>query len=426
MKQLILILLFPLISYAQHKTGSVIFIHPDGASASHWSAMRTLYFGPDSDCNWDKLPDIGLYREHCRDNLTPESTSGGTIHSYGIKTGKNSFGLDINDTIISRSGKKMSIMHEAILKGIKTGLINSGSIIEPGTAAFIARVGSRKDYAEITKQIVESGVDVILSGGEEWFLPETSKGRHIEKGKRTDGLDLIKSAKNKGYYIVYKAEELKNIPPNTEKLLGIFSEGHTFNDFSEEELKEKNLTPYKKGVPTLKEMTEAALKILAKDNRQFFLLVEEEGTDNFSNVNNASATLEALKRADDAIGYAIDFINSNSDVMLLTAADSDAGGLKLIGLPEEEISPDGFLPERMPDGSPIDGIEGAKSAPFISAPDRFGSRLPFAICWASNYDLSGGVVCRSKGANSEFVRGTVDNTDIFKFFYLTLFGEFLK
>ena len=182
-KYFIIYLLFPVLLSAQNKTGSVIFLHPDGASLSHWSAMRTLYYGPDAICGWDKLPNIGLYREHCQDNLSPESTSGATMHSYGVKVKKSSYELNGTDTIVSLSGKKMSVMHEAINKGIKTGLINSGSIIEPGTGVFVSSVVSRKNYAEITKQIMESGVDVILSGGEEWFLPMGIKGRHTS-GKR--------------------------------------------------------------------------------------------------------------------------------------------------------------------------------------------------------------------------------------------------
>lgn len=425
LKYIILFLLFPVTLLAQNKTGSVIFLHPDGASLSHWSAMRTLYYGPDAICGWDKLQNIGLYREHCQDNLTPESTSGATMHSYGVKVKKSSYGLNGSDTIVSLSGKKMSIMHEAIAKGIKTGLINSGSIIEPGTGAFVSRVTSRRNYSEITKQIIESGVDVILSGGEEWFLPKGVKGLHTS-GKREDGLDLINYAKEKGYYIVYNRDELISIPQTTEKLLGIFSEGHTFNDKTEEELREKNLPLYKDGTPTLLEMTQAAVKILSKDNKQFFLVVEEEGSDNFSNSNNSQGTLLSLKRADDVIEYILELIAKFPDLMLLTASDSNAGGLTLLGIPEEEIQPDTKIPDRMTDGSPIDGRDGTGSPPFYSAPDKEGKSLPFVISWSSFYDVSGGVVCKAAGLNAGLVNGVVDNTDIYRFMYFTLFNILLK
>lgn len=424
-KYLIIYLLFPVIVSAQNKTGSVIFLHPDGASLSHWSAMRTLYYGPDAICGWDKLPNIGLYREHCLDNLTPESNSGAVMHSYGVKVIKSSYGLNGTDTVVSLSGNKMSIMQEAISKGVKTGLINSGSVIEPGTGVFVSRVASRKYYGEITKQIMESGVDVILSGGEEWFLPKGVKGRHTS-GKREDGLDLISYAKQKGYYVVYSRDELMAVPESTEKLLGIFSEGHTFNDKTEEELKEKNLPLYKEGTPTLLEMTKAAVRILSKDNRQYFLVVEEEGSDNFSNRNNSRGALQSLKRADDVIEYILELISKNPDLMLLTASDSNAGGLTLMGIPEDKIVPDSKLPERMTDGAPIDGSEGTRSQPFYSAPDKNGVSFPFVISWSSFYDVSGGVVCKAAGLNAGLVNGVVDNTDIYRFMYYTLFNKLLE
>ena len=424
-KYFIIYLLFPVLLSAQNKTGSVIFLHPDGASLSHWSAMRTLYYGPDAICGWDKLPNIGLYREHCQDNLSPESTSGATMHSYGVKVKKSSYGLNGTDTIVSLSGKKMSVMHEAINKGIKTGLINSGSIIEPGTGVFVSSVVSRKNYAEITKQIMESGVDVILSGGEEWFLPMGIKGRHTS-GKREDGLDLISYAKQKGYYVVYNRDELMAVPQSTEKLLGIFSEGHTFNDKPEEELKEKNLPLYKDGAPSLVEMTQTAVNILSKNNNQYFLVIEEEGSDNFSNSNNSQGALLSLKRADDTIEYILGLISKNPDLMLITASDSNAGGLSLMGIPEEELVPDSKLPERMSNGSPIDGRDGTASMPFYSAPDKEGKSFPFAICWSTYYDVSGGVVCRAAGLNAGLVNGVVDNTDVYRFMYFTLFNKLLE
>lgn len=50
-------------------TGSVIFIHPDGASAATWTAARALYVGPDNNLNWDLLPAVGVYRGHMNDSL---------------------------------------------------------------------------------------------------------------------------------------------------------------------------------------------------------------------------------------------------------------------------------------------------------------------------------------------------------------------
>ncbi|XOV74207.1 MAG: hypothetical protein ACFHWZ_11580 [Phycisphaerales bacterium] len=81
------------------------------------------------------------------------------------------------------------------------------------------------------------------------------------------------------------------------------------------------------------------------------------------------------------------------------------------------------LPAWDPNGAPVDGANGTGSAPFIAAPDRNGRRLPFAVVWSSKTDVSGGVLVRADGLNSQRVRGTVDNTMIAELIRLTLFGS---
>jgi len=406
-------------------TGNVIFIHPDGTGLISWNACRILYYGPDGTMNWDKMNNVGLYRSHISDALSSSSNAGGTIHAYGIKVERKAYGFKNEKIITARSGKQMSIMQEAAQAGIKTGLINSGSIVEPGTGAFVANVISREMNESIAKQIIQSGTEVILSGGEEWLLPKGSQGYH-GYGKRSDNLNLIEWAKNNGYYIVYNREEMLNIPGSVTKLLGVFALKHTFNDQTEEELAESNLPNFNPLAPSLAEMTETAIIILSKNNSQFFLVVEEEGTDNFANWNNANATLQAVKRADDAIGVVLDFINVNPNTLLITAADSEAGGMELIGDPISKMVPDSCLALTDKNGAPLDGQNGTGSRPFLSAPDNTGERFPFAVAWSSFADTYGSVVCKAEGLNAELMHGTIDNTDIYKIMYATLFGKIIQ
>ncbi len=404
--------------------GNVIFIHPDGTGLAVWNALRILEKGPDGELNWDKLENIGLYKSHTSSSLTTSSNAGATMHAYGKKVHYHSFGMDRTEELTARSGKKMSIMQEAMEAGISAGIVNSGSIIEPGTAVFVASETSRQLDESITKKVLESGADVILSGGEEWMLPDGVMGVH-GKGKRTDGLNLVESAKRNGYKIVYNREELLSVPDTTEKLLGIFARGHTFNDKTEEVLKEKGLPNFDPSAPTLSEMTEAAIKILSKKG-QFFLVVEEEGTDNFGNKNNANGMLEALSRADETIGKATEFAGENKNTLVIVASDSEAGGMEVLGNGGKEIDLESPLPESDANGAPIDGKTGTRTPPFVSQPDQFGNRFPFAVLWSTKSDAYGGVVVRSTGINSFLTNGLVDNTDIYVIMYSALFGKVLE
>ncbi|MCI2425196.1 alkaline phosphatase [Candidatus Acetothermia bacterium] len=422
---------------------NVIFFHPDGYGLSHWNALRTYLKGPDSRLNWDRLPYMALYTEHMRDALTASSHGGATVHAYGIKVLYDSFGLDGHEVITALSGKQMSIMEEAIEAGFATALIGTGCMTEPGTAVFVASVKCRfREREYIAQQIIKSGVDVILSGGERWLLPAGIEGRH-GVGRRADGINLIARAKALGYTVVFTRDELMEVAadPAITRVLGVFACGHTFNCASEEVLRAEGLPLYWPWAPTIYEMAKATLQILGRNPRAqekgIFIVAEEEGTDNFGNNSNASGSFEAGRRADEAFGVFAGFIANNPKTLLITTADSSAGGKHIISPPVWPIWRPNDV-DKVPDGQnnsvegewtnvPMDGIDGAHTAPFWSAPDRVGNRFPFAVVWATRHDLAGGIVVRAKGLNAELIDelGILDNTDIYRIMYYTLFGRWL-
>ncbi|MBT9137364.1 MAG: Alkaline phosphatase [Firmicutes bacterium] len=420
----------------------MIFFHPDGYGLSHWNTLRYYLAGPDGRLNWDKLPYMVPYTGHMKDALTGTSHGGATVHAYGMKVVADSFGLDGHQEITALSGENMSIMEEAIAAGFATALVQTGDLTEPGTAVFVSSVEERDNREEIARQVIESGVDVILSGGERFLLPESVTGRH-GKGARKDGVNLIERAKALGYTVVYTRDELMAVPATVSKVLGVFAHGHTFNDTTEERLRAEGLPLYVPGAPTIAEMSAAALEFLSRNpkaaEKGIFLVAEEEGTDNFSNNANARGSFEAGRRADEAFGVFVEFVANNPNTLLITAADSDAGGMQILGQDPERLARelvDGKVGEADintgPDGNyvkaPVDGVDGAGTEPFLSAPDKEGSRWPFSVTWATRNDLSGGVVVRAKGLNAERVTqlGVVDNTDIYRIMYITLFDRWLS
>ncbi|MFS8859763.1 alkaline phosphatase [Synechococcus sp. H60.1] len=409
---------------APKPTGNgAIFFHPDGTSASHWDITRILHYGPDGFLNWDRLPVITTYRGHHLDLLGGTSNAGAVTHATGTRVHGASFGLDPDGKEYpSANGTLNTIMEDAVAAGLGTALVQSGSIIEPGTAAFVAEAPKRSDYEEIALEVVESGVDIILGAGEEWLLPEGVQGR-FGQGKRKDGRNLIEEAKKKGYAVVYTRDELLKLPADAAKVLGVFNVEDTFYDKPEEELRKENLPNYIASAPTIAEMTQFALERISRNPKGFFAVIEEEGTDNMCNNLNASGCLGAMKRADDAIGVILDFIEKNPKTFMITTSDSNAGGMQLVDVE----SADEPLPPTDPEesGAPIDGVEGTGTKPFVSAPDKNGNRRPFAVAWATGDDAGSGVIARAAGLNArELVPTTgILNTDIYRILYTVLFGE---
>ena len=406
-------------------TGNVIFFHPDGFGMNHWGATRFVSLGPDGRLNWDRLPAAAVYLGHMKDGLTGTSHGGATIHAFGVRVVADSFGMDGRTPIRSLSGFDGSIAREAMARGKWVGLINSGAAYEPGTAAFVASTERRNSLAEITRLVAESGVQLHLAGGERWYLPRGVQGRHGE-GAREDGVNLIERLTAAGYRIVYTREELAALPADATRVWGIFAHDHTFNDRNEETLAQNNLPHYVPTAPSIAEMGDYALRFLARAPAGFLLVAEEEGTDNFGNVNNAPGSIEAGIRADAAIGVFRRFVDANPNTLMLTCCDSDAGGMQVIGPGrQQQVIREGVnLPERDRNGAPIDGQRGTGTTAWLSAPDRAGQRHPFAIAWSTLTDVSGGILLRGVGLNANLIAeaGTMDNVDVYRLMHRTLLG----
>nr|MDJ0572986.1 esterase-like activity of phytase family protein [Pleurocapsa sp. MO_192.B19] len=186
---------------AMTSNNSVIFIHPDGTSPSHFAAGRFASVGPDGRLNWDEMTNAGVYLGHMDDSIVATSNGGAVVHAFGIKSFTGSYGLDEEgNPYTSLSGQEgTTIMEEAIAEGKATAVINSGFIAEPGTGVFLAEAENRSDVTGITAEIVESGVNVIMGGGEIHYLPVGTVGRFGEEGIREDGRNLIEEAEAMGY-----------------------------------------------------------------------------------------------------------------------------------------------------------------------------------------------------------------------------------
>lgn len=543
------------------RRGNVIFIHPDGSALNHWTAARIYWRGPDGFLQWDRLPEMAVYRGHMSDQLAATSEGGATTHAFGVKVqGPDSFGRDRGRPIRALSGFPGSILREAANRGHPVGVVNDGDVNgEPGTGAFLAETATRDEPNEQSLQILggRPGFDggtpeditdgepdpiVVLGGGEAFFLPEGTPQCtqaptldnprldcfvHLDpvddRGpSRTDGRNLLQEAVDDGWIVIRTRcefdalmQRLRRNRYDAPKVLGLFAADDIFNDEPEETLIQLGLVrapccdplppegakagrlvawgarfddpvrPFSFDPPTAAEMSEMALLILDRRSRfierkPFAVVLEVESVDNFANENNAIGTLRGLARADRVIGVARAFEQRRgrwhrecpswqcAGSLILTAADSDASGLQVIGLRtvsgESNSNPvqcaipgdvetcivtdTNVNSTDLPGGDQlveVDGIEGRNTRPFVAGPDALAEyrpfpqplgtegvaeeRLPFAIAWVGTLDAAGGILSRSQGLNADLLRRRFykrfDNTDVYRMMYLTLFGTLL-
>jgi alkaline phosphatase len=397
---------------------SAIFLHPDGMGANTWAALRLLKAGPDGRLAWDALPRLAIYVGPMRDSVSASSNGGATTHAYGIRAWLDSYGsVSGGLTPVAASGKPMSVMREAQADGKAVAIINSSSLTEPGTGAFLASVRNRSDDFAIAAQILAASPDIALGGGERNFLPRGTRGRH-GMGARNDGRNLIEEARAAGYAVVFTRDELAALPADARRVLGLFAHDDTFNEDNEAGLARARLPAFQPQAPRFDEMLAFALARLKTAEKGYFIVANEEGTDNLSGENNASATLEAAAGADRAISIALAAARVDPQLTVIVASDSDNGGMNATGDDLEKFGP--RLPARASNGSPIDGDNGR---PFLAEADARGERLPFYVSWASESDSAGGTVARGIGPGAARIEGTIDSMDIYRALYLGLFGK---
>jgi alkaline phosphatase len=427
MKRLSLVwLAFGAALFAQN---SAVIFNVDGASLTHWTAARLLAVGPDGLLNWDRLPAMAEYRTHSKDRLVVGTNPLNTALAYGVKVGLGSYGTDGDQPLVALSGKPLSIMEEARAAGKSIGLVNTADLTEGGTGAYLGKFGYpgspelytpemiHRQRCAVALQLLEAKPDVMLGGGERYFLSTQQGGVHAKSGPCPASALTPARLDSLGFRIAYDKARMAELAQNPGgPVLGLFAAMIMRG--------EEGFDPSK--APTLAEMVEAALRILERNPKGFLLVINEEGVDDYSNVLDAPNAFKAVLQADQAIGVLREFIEKRPDTLLVVTADSPAGGLSLLNrlsnskTSMEEGKP---LPARDPDGAPLHGASGAGTVPFVSKPDEAGRTHAFAVAWATRSDVAGGVIARGMGKNSDLLRGSLDNPRLYRVIYQTLFGR---
>jgi alkaline phosphatase len=167
---------------APEKPVNVILVIGDGMGLAHIALAEYLYRPPSP---LSQMEVVGLQKTHSSSHLETDSGAAGTALSCGVKTFNAAIGVDPDSMPVT------SILKLARDQGMKTGLVVTSSIVHATPAAFYANVVSRGAYEEIALQLVQSGIDVFVGGGEKYF-----QDRH------SDHYDLISALEKKQYEIL--------------------------------------------------------------------------------------------------------------------------------------------------------------------------------------------------------------------------------
>jgi alkaline phosphatase len=330
------------------KARSVILLIGDGMCTTSMAAARIRATGSTGKLHMDRMPVAGFVRTSAANALITDSASSATAMATGHKTNNGMIAM-------SPDGRRLTTVLElARDKRMSTGLVATSSVTHATPAGFAAHVMSRAEEPRIAEHLISSRVNVLLGGGKGFFIPSSEPG-----SKRTDNLDLLVQAKALGYGFVENRSDL--LRADHPFLLGLF--------------KLEAMTGVEPE-PSLPEMTSQAVRILSKNPRGFFLVVEGSQIDWANHDNNANRSQLETLWFDLAVKAALDFAVRDGKTLVIVTADHETGGMAITG--------------GNPDGSDLQ------------------------IGWVSGGHTGGTVPLYAYGPGAQQLSGFRDNTEIAK------------
>jgi alkaline phosphatase len=251
----------------------------------------------------------------------------------GVRTYNNAVNVDGN-------GNPVPSLAEVFKKaGKSVGVVTTVELSDATPAAGAgAHQISRVNRADIARQIFNgSVVDVIIGGGNPDY--ENSGNVRYEPEYSWIGetdWDLLKEAKHPGGWTLiqsladFQAAAVTTSP--AKRLAGVFHSlnGHQFyRPGWEQKLDPPYTVARRTDVPTLMEMTNAALRVVERNDNGFFLLIEGGAVDRAMHANNTGRMIEEFIEFSQTIDAVSTYLDAGThghtwqNTLVLVTADHD-------------------------------------------------------------------------------------------------------
>ncbi|TYS17683.1 hypothetical protein FZC78_07425 [Rossellomorea vietnamensis] len=291
---------------------NVIMVIADGAGIPYYSANRYMNDNPETKDMEPTVFDpyfVGLQTTYAHDpdeNVT-DSASAATAMATGYKTYNAGIGVDENGKSVK------TVLEQAKEDGMATGLVATSEITHATPAAYAAHELSRRDMDNIADDYYnemingEHKVDVLLGGGLKNFDPAA--------GRKNEG-NLVDKFQKDGYsFVDNKADLLKD---DNEQILGLFASGGLPKAIDRTD-----------SIPSLEDMSKAAIDRLSKDEDGFFLMVEASQIDWAGHDNDIVAAMSEMDEYAKTFEYIMDWAEEDGETLVIATADHSTGGLSM-------------------------------------------------------------------------------------------------
>jgi len=249
-----------------------------------------------------KFYTIGLVNTCSADNLITDSAAGATAYATGYRT---------NNAVVSQDPQGnylQTILEIAENKKMSTGLVVTSSITNATPACFYSHVKHRNMEFDIAEQFVHSGIDFVIGGGADFFVPLDFGG------KREDHKNFLDTLSSYGYKVYQDFSEM-NESSVTKKVTAIL--GH--NGIAK--ASDRNYS--------LGDMTKKAISHLNKNKNGFFLMIEGSQIDWAGHNNDEEYLLQEMDDFNKAIEAALEFAKKDGNTLVVITADHETGGMSI-------------------------------------------------------------------------------------------------
>jgi alkaline phosphatase len=278
---------------------NVILLIGDGMSYSQITATEYSH----GSLNMTSMPYQGVISTHSLNRRVTDSAAAATAIATGHKTNNGML------AVLPNGASVQTIAQFAKEIGKSTAMLASSHITHATPAAFAVHHDRRGEYYNIAEKLVNSGINMILGAGSDYFLPAK------DGGKRKDGKNLITEMMEKGYVYINSDDEIEQI-----------SEHEYVIAF----LEPLNLKPYPERADQMLRLTNSALARLSQNPEGFFFMIEGSQIDWAGHKNNAEWMIREMIDFDKVIGAVLEFAEKDGNTLVVVTSDHETGGLTLL------------------------------------------------------------------------------------------------
>ncbi|MFG3596977.1 alkaline phosphatase [Bradyrhizobium sp. RDI18] len=351
------------------KAKNVILFIGDGMSPSHRVAARLLSKGIAEGKSLGKLaiddmPHMALVATAGSDSIITDSANSASAYATGHKSAVNAMGVYADRTKDPLDDPKVETIANLVKRRLNmaVGVVSNTEIEDATPAAMVAHTRRRAEYDQIVEQYFAAKPDVLLGGGSANFLPKAASG------KRKDDVDYIARFREAGYPLATTAGELNALATKSEtrRLLGLFAAGNMDGALDRKFLKGGGVKKFPEQ-PDLTEQVQAALNVLSRNEAGFFLMVESGMIDKYAHLLDMERAVYDTIMLDNAVRLARDWASKRGDdTLILVVADHNHPN-SLVGTINDDMSTTPNVPfrERV-------GVYDKAGFPNYPAPDADG------------------------------------------------------